>query len=185
VPVTSSPAQFRSLRAGEIDVALTSPDNVLAYRYNPGNPLGELIDARIVATLDRGMGLGLYGRPGLTAEGLRGARVAVDVPWSGFALALYALADSLGVRRDDYELLAQDRHRSGCRHCSPVTATPPCSTPATSSWPRLRIAPGSPASRILPLPTWARSSRSSAEIASTRRPGWRSVCCRRPQPWWP
>jgi ABC-type nitrate/sulfonate/bicarbonate transport system substrate-binding protein len=107
VPVNSSPAQFRSLLAGEVDVALTSPDNVLAYRYNPGNPLGELIDTRIVATLDRGMGLGLYGRPGLTAEGLRGARVAVDVPFSGFALALYALADSLGVRRDDYELLAQ------------------------------------------------------------------------------
>lgn len=107
VPVTSSPAQFRSLLAGEVDVALTSPDNVLAYRYNPGNPLGELIDARIVATLDRGMGLGLYGRPGLTAEGLRGARVAVDVPFSGFAVALYALADSLGVGRDDYELLVQ------------------------------------------------------------------------------
>ncbi len=107
VPVTSSPGQFRSLLGGEVDVALTSPDNVLAYRYNPGNPLGQLVDARIVAAVDRGMGLGLYGRPGLTPEGLSGARVAVDVPVSGFALVLYALADSLGVRRDDYELLTQ------------------------------------------------------------------------------
>lgn len=106
VPVTSSPAQFRSLLDGSLDVALTSPDNVLAYRFSPGNPLGELADVRIVAAVDRGMGLGLYGRPGLTAAELAGAVVGVDVPTSGFALALYALADSLGVDRADYELVA-------------------------------------------------------------------------------
>ena len=105
VPVQSSPGQFRSLLDGEMQVALTSPDNVLAYRYNPANPLGELADVRMVAAVDRGMGLGLYGRPGLTAADLRGARVGVDVPVSGFALALYALAESLGVARDDYEVV--------------------------------------------------------------------------------
>lgn len=105
VPVTSSPAQFRSLLDGELHVALTSPDNVLAYRFNPGNPLGELADVRIVAALDRGMGLGLYGRPGTTAADLVGARMGVDVATSGFALALYALADSLGVSRAEYELV--------------------------------------------------------------------------------
>ena len=107
VPVASSPGQFRSLLEGEIDVALTSPDNVLAYRYDPSNPLGRLVDARIVSAVDRGMGLGLYGRPGLTRDALRGARVGVDVPVSGFALALYALADFLGVGRDEYQLLTQ------------------------------------------------------------------------------
>ncbi len=107
VPVTSSPAQFRSLLEGEIDVALTSPDNVLAYRYDPGNPLGGLVDARIVCAVDRGMGLALYGRPGLTPDALRGARVGVDVPVSGFALALYALADHLGVGREELELVTQ------------------------------------------------------------------------------
>lgn len=105
VPVASSPAQFRSLLDGELQVALTSPDNVLAYRFNPRNPLGELADVSIVAALDRGMGLGLYGRPGTTAADLRGARIGVDVATSGFALALYALADSLGVPREDYELV--------------------------------------------------------------------------------
>jgi ABC-type nitrate/sulfonate/bicarbonate transport system substrate-binding protein len=105
VPVQSSPGQFRSLLDDEIQVALTSPDNVLAYRYNPANPLGGLADVRMVAAVDRGMGLGLYGRPGLTAADLRGARVGVDVPASGFALALYALAESLGVGRDDYEIV--------------------------------------------------------------------------------
>lgn len=106
VPVVSSPAQFRSLLAGELDVALTSPDNVLAYRFDPHNPLGELADVRIVAAIDRGMGLGLYARPGTTAADLRGAQVGVDVETSGFALALYALAESLGLSRGDYRLVA-------------------------------------------------------------------------------
>jgi ABC-type nitrate/sulfonate/bicarbonate transport system substrate-binding protein len=103
-PVTSSPAQFRSLISGELDVALTSPDNVLAYRFDPGNPLGATLDARIVSGLDRGMGLGLYARPGLTAASLDGATLGVDVPTSGFALAMYALADVLGVDRSQYRL---------------------------------------------------------------------------------
>jgi ABC-type nitrate/sulfonate/bicarbonate transport system substrate-binding protein len=105
-PVPSSPSQFRSLVAGELDIALTSPDNVLAYRFSSQNPLGALLDARIVGAVDRGLGLGLYGRPGLTASDLRGATMGVDVPTSGFALALYALADQLGVDRGDYELAA-------------------------------------------------------------------------------
>jgi ABC-type nitrate/sulfonate/bicarbonate transport system substrate-binding protein len=106
VAVTSSPAQFRSLLDDELAVALTSPDNVLAYRFNPRNPLGELADVRIVAAIDRGMGLGLYARAGTRPTELRGARIGVDIGTSGFALALYALADSLGVARDEYELVA-------------------------------------------------------------------------------
>jgi ABC-type nitrate/sulfonate/bicarbonate transport system substrate-binding protein len=106
VAVTSSPAQFRSLLAGELDIALTSPDNVVAYRFSPGNPLGQTADVRIVSAVDRGMGLALYGRPGLTAGQLRGARVGVDVPTSGFALAMYRLGESLGVGRDEYEIVA-------------------------------------------------------------------------------
>jgi hypothetical protein len=103
-PVPSSPAQFRSLVDGDLQVALTSPDNVLAYRFNPRNPIGELLDARIVGAVDRALGLGLYGRPGFTADDLRGATVGVDVPHSGFALALYALADRLDVNREEYAL---------------------------------------------------------------------------------
>ena len=104
-PVPSSPAQFRSLVDGDLQVALTSPDNVLAYRFNPHNPIAELLDARIVGAVDRALGLGLYGRPGTTVDDLRSATVGVDVPHSGFAVALYALADRLGVRRDEYELV--------------------------------------------------------------------------------
>jgi ABC-type nitrate/sulfonate/bicarbonate transport system substrate-binding protein len=106
VPVASSPGQFRSLVDGEIDVAFTSPDNVLAYRFSPGNPLGGVLDVGIVNGIDRGLGLALYARPGFERpERLRGARVGVDVPVSGFALAMYALTESLGVHRGEYELL--------------------------------------------------------------------------------
>jgi hypothetical protein len=107
VPVASSPGQFRSLVDGEIGLAFTSPDNVLAYRFSPTNPLGGVLDVGIVNGVDRGLGLALYARPGFGhAEQLRGARVGVDVPVSGFALAMYALTESLGVPRGGYELLA-------------------------------------------------------------------------------
>jgi ABC-type nitrate/sulfonate/bicarbonate transport system substrate-binding protein len=106
LPVASSPGQFRSLAEGELHAAFTSPDNVLAYRFSPSNPLGRLLDARMVSGVDRGMGLALYGRPGLeSADRLRGARLGVDVPVSGFALAMYALTESLGVPRGEYELV--------------------------------------------------------------------------------
>ncbi len=106
VAVTSSPAQIRSLLDGDLAVALTSPDNVLAYRFNPHNPLGETADVRIVAAIDRGMGLGLYARAGTRPADLRRAKIGVDVGTSGFALALYALAETLGVAREDYDLVA-------------------------------------------------------------------------------
>lgn len=102
VPVASSPAQFAALLAGAYDAVLTSPDNVVAYRYVPDNPLGRTADVRIVAAVDRGLGLALYARPGLAS--LPGATFGVDVPTSGFAFAMYALAESLGLHRDAYRL---------------------------------------------------------------------------------
>jgi ABC-type nitrate/sulfonate/bicarbonate transport system substrate-binding protein len=102
--VPSSPGQFAALLDGSLDAVLTSPDNVLAYRYSPTNALDRLADARIVSAVDRGMGLGLYGRG--DAAGLRGATFGVDVPGSGFAFAMYALAESIGLTRADYEVVA-------------------------------------------------------------------------------
>ncbi len=107
VPVASSPAQFRALLDGRLDAAVTSPDNVLAYRYVPTNPLGRTADVRIVAGIDRGLGLGVYARGGTRgAAALAGARVAVDVPDSGFAFALYAVLADAGLGRDDYAVLS-------------------------------------------------------------------------------
>lgn len=103
--VSSSPDQFRSLIDGELHVGLTNPDNVLAYRFDPDNPLGGLVDARILGGVDRGLGLGVWARPGATVEDLRGARIGVDVPGSGFALALFTLLERRGLARDDYEVV--------------------------------------------------------------------------------
>ncbi|WP_207361262.1 ABC transporter substrate-binding protein [Mycolicibacterium sp. S2-37] len=107
MPVPSSPAQFSSLRDGEYDAVFTSPDNVLAYRFLPLNPLAELLDVEIVAGLDRGLGLCLGARPGLTdvAE-LSGGRFGVDVATSGFAFVGYALLEELGLSRSAVEIVA-------------------------------------------------------------------------------
>jgi ABC-type nitrate/sulfonate/bicarbonate transport system substrate-binding protein len=104
--VPSSPAQFRSLLDGSIDAALTSPDNAVAYRFSPDNPLRRTGDVRIVLGVDRGLGLALYGRPGRTRTAdLRGGTLGVDVAASGFAFGLYELMASVGLQRDrDYRL---------------------------------------------------------------------------------
>ena len=107
IPSSSSSAQFRSLLAGDLNAVLTSPDNVVAYRFVADNPLAVTADVKIVSAVDRGLGLALYSRKDITtAEQLRGATVGVDVPTSGFACALYALAESIGLGRGDFQLVA-------------------------------------------------------------------------------
>lgn len=101
----SSPAQFRSLRSGELDAVLTNPDNVVAYRFVPDNPLGEVIDVRIVAAIDRGLGLTLCAGPGITTP-TPGMRLGVDAPASGFALLAYGLLERLGITRESLTLEA-------------------------------------------------------------------------------
>jgi aerobic-type carbon monoxide dehydrogenase small subunit (CoxS/CutS family) len=98
VPATSSPAQFAELLAGDLDAALTSPDNVLAYRLVPGNPLGRTCDVRVLAAVDRGLGLSLFAAPGRAPTGLRGGVLAVDVPVSGFAVVAVELLARHGLR---------------------------------------------------------------------------------------
>lgn len=106
IPVTSSAQQFSLLLEGALDAALTSPDNVMAYRRSPANPLGRTVDARILAAVDRGLGLSLFAAPGVDpATGLRGAVLGVDAPASGFAVAAYELLERRGLRRSvDYEV---------------------------------------------------------------------------------
>lgn len=101
-PVASSPAQFAALLDGTLDAALTSPDNVLAYRYSPRNPLGRTANVHIVSAVDRGLGLALYAR----TTDLAGRTFGVDVPDSGFAFAMYALAESIGLPRSAYRVAA-------------------------------------------------------------------------------
>lgn len=105
--VASSPAQFKSLAAGEFDLVMTSPDNVLAYRFLTQNPLGQNIPVKILAAIDRGLGLSLCLAPQLeNVESVFGQIVGVDVPQSGFAFVAYALLEESGLAPDTYQVQA-------------------------------------------------------------------------------
>jgi ABC-type nitrate/sulfonate/bicarbonate transport system substrate-binding protein len=96
--VQSSPGQFESLRSGEMDIAITSPDNVLLYATTEKNPLGAQLDLEFLRPIDRGLQLALYTTPEIqTVEDFTGITVGVDVMSSGFALLLLRMLDSLGV----------------------------------------------------------------------------------------
>ena len=105
-PVTSSPSQFSALAARELDVVVTSPDNVLAYRFLAENPLGRLLDVVITAGLDADTGLSLCLRPGYQLGDDSKVTLGVDVPTSGFAFAAYALLDAAGWPPETYEVVA-------------------------------------------------------------------------------
>jgi hypothetical protein len=100
IAVSSSSQQFSLLLEGELDAVLTSPDNVISYRQSSANPLGRSVDVRILAAVDRGLGLSLFAAPGVDpGTGLRGGVLGVDVPTSGFAFAAYELLARRGLRR--------------------------------------------------------------------------------------
>jgi len=99
-PVTSSPQQFRSLADEEYDLVFTNPDNVVAYQFLDDNPLGERLSLRIIAGIDRGLGLGLY-RGAHVAEPVHAGRLGVDVANSGFAFVAYEILARHGVSLAD------------------------------------------------------------------------------------
>jgi ABC-type nitrate/sulfonate/bicarbonate transport system substrate-binding protein len=91
------------LEHGEFDLVLTSPDNVLAYHFLSGNPLGRNIPIEILSAIDRGLGLSLCLAPTIADVGqLRGEVVGVDVKRSGFAFVAYALLERVGLGPGDY-----------------------------------------------------------------------------------
>ena len=106
IPVASSSQQFSMLLDRTLDAAFTSPDNAMAYRRSAANPLGRTLDVRILAAVDRGLGLSLFAAPGIDpSTGLRGEVLGVDAPTSGFAVAAYELLERRGLHRSvDYEV---------------------------------------------------------------------------------
>ncbi len=96
--VQSSPGQFESLRSNEMDIAITSPDNVLLYATTAQNPLKEQLDIQFLRPIDRGMRLALYTSSDIGAvEDFAGSTLGVDVMSSGFAILLLQMLASLGV----------------------------------------------------------------------------------------
>jgi ABC-type nitrate/sulfonate/bicarbonate transport system substrate-binding protein len=106
--VASSPQQFASLRDGEIDIAVTSPDNVLLYATTDKNPLSGRLALRMLRPIDRGLGLALYTRPEISgANDFNGATLGVDVMSSGFALLLLSMLRLIGVDPKDVSFEAR------------------------------------------------------------------------------
>jgi ABC-type nitrate/sulfonate/bicarbonate transport system substrate-binding protein len=96
--VQSSPGQFESLRSNEIDIAITSPDNVLLYATTANNPLKEQLDLQFLRPIDRGLRLALYTSNDIdSVDKLTGSTLGVDVMSSGFAILLLQMLASLGV----------------------------------------------------------------------------------------
>jgi ABC-type nitrate/sulfonate/bicarbonate transport system substrate-binding protein len=103
--IPSSAGLLRALRDGDLDVALTSPDNIANFRLNQAGD--GPVDARIIAAVDQAGSISLTGRPGVEAPGqIRHGTAAVDARNSGFAFLLYELLQSRGLAPDiDYRVL--------------------------------------------------------------------------------
>jgi ABC-type nitrate/sulfonate/bicarbonate transport system substrate-binding protein len=97
--VKSSVQMFQRVRDGLTDVAFSSPDNPVNYSVNPNNAIGQQLDLKMLFGADLGVGLSVISRaPFATYESLRGARIGVDAPDSGFAYVLYALLGLHGMK---------------------------------------------------------------------------------------
>jgi hypothetical protein len=87
--VTSSPSQFESLAKNELDIALTSPDNVLLYGTTDKNALKQKIELKILRSIDKGLKLSLVSNGEIkNVSQLQTAIFSIDSITSGFALLL-------------------------------------------------------------------------------------------------
>lgn len=104
--VRSSLQMFQRMRDDLMDVAISSPDNPLNYRLNPHNAVGQALDLTMLYGADLGLQLSVVSRgPLATFESLRGKRIGVDAPDSGFAYVLYAILAQHGLQRGmDYQV---------------------------------------------------------------------------------
>jgi ABC-type nitrate/sulfonate/bicarbonate transport system substrate-binding protein len=94
----SSRPTFVQVSKQEIEVIISSTDNAINYQVNPNNPAGGILDVQIIFAHDNGLGLALVALPEFaTAESLRGKRIAVDVPGSGFALPVAKIMREHGM----------------------------------------------------------------------------------------
>src|SRR4051812_7129744 len=88
-----------ALLSGECDLGVLSADDVV---YEVETNAADLF---IFIGLHGGI-LQLIARPGLTAARLKGSRLGVDDPASGFALVAHRILDRIGLKRSDYETIA-------------------------------------------------------------------------------
>ena len=105
--VQSSPAQFQSLQSDELDIALTSPDNVLLFGTTAENPIGVLCELNILRSIDKGLKLSLVSNSDAhRVEDLQSLRFSIDSPASGFSFLLKSMARKLGARPEDFHYVS-------------------------------------------------------------------------------
>jgi len=105
--VRSSVQMFQRVRDRLMDVAISSPDNPVNYRLNAHNAVGEPLDVTMLFGGDLGLQLSLVSRaPFPSFDDLRGKRIGVDAPDSGFAYVLYEILRQHGLETPrDYTLV--------------------------------------------------------------------------------
>jgi hypothetical protein len=115
-PVASSVDQIRALLDGD-PTRPDQPDNVATYRFNAGNRSAPGRRPDRAAGRPRS-GLSLLARVTGWRRWWRAA-VAVDVPASGFAFALYAVTEAAGLRPERTTAWWRSARRpGGRRHCA-------------------------------------------------------------------
>jgi ABC-type nitrate/sulfonate/bicarbonate transport system substrate-binding protein len=98
--IQSSEQAFTDLRDGKYDIVLASIDNVVNFRLNPHNALGAAQPVQAFMSVDYASNLTLAGKLGVTSvEDLRGKKVAVDAPASGFAYVAYEILANHGLQK--------------------------------------------------------------------------------------
>ena len=94
-----SERQIRGLLAGEWDIAHTAVDNVFEYVD------AEDADLTLVLVGEIGTDVRLLAREASDIAALRGGRLGVDSPRSGYALMAYLILEKNGIGRDGYEVV--------------------------------------------------------------------------------
>ena len=99
---------IKALLSGEANVGASTFDNVVAYNEGQGDAsaLSAPADLVCVMGLVDSISVPLIARGELRAvEQLRGKKIAVDAPSTGFAFLTRALLQSAGLSEGDYELV--------------------------------------------------------------------------------
>jgi len=135
-PTTDSGALRAGLAEGFLDVVHLAPDNVIAWR--DGSAALPAIPIRAWLAGSNGP-ITLVARAGGAVTDLRGARIGVDAPGSGFAPILRRLLAIDGLRFEDVELVALGATR---RRAEALAAGTIDATMLTLPWSRLAVEAG-------------------------------------------
>ncbi|MGZ3672797.1 MAG: ABC transporter substrate-binding protein [Ktedonobacterales bacterium] len=115
---TGSAAQLAGLARGDYDLVQTAPDNVINVDTQPSAfGLDPATAPRVVMVLGGSVGpLNVYARTGvLDMNSLRGAKLGVDNPTSGFAIVLRDLLERQGLTLDrDYSFVVAGGTHARC-----------------------------------------------------------------------